>query len=109
MPSGDLFQKYHDKAKLSFPFSWYPMHMIERKEYFDSIQIALNRSRGRRIGIECKRVDAPRITPFMSTTLQSLKLDQLYVVYPGPMAYPIAENISALPITHLASSNPASF
>jgi predicted AAA+ superfamily ATPase len=58
---------------------------------------------GRRIGVECKRVDAPRLTPSMRVALQDLELDRLLVVYPGPLAYPMAEKISALPITRLAN------
>lgn len=59
---------------------------------------------GHRIGVECKRVDAPRLTLSMRTAMQDLELDRLFVVYPGPLAYPIAEKISALPINLLADS-----
>lgn len=59
---------------------------------------------GHRIGVECKRVDAPRLTSSMRTALQDLELERLFVVYPGPLAYPIAEKISALPINLLADS-----
>ena len=57
---------------------------------------------GRRIGMECKRVDAPRLTPSMRSALQDLELDRLFVVYPGALAYPLAEKITVLPITRLA-------
>ncbi len=53
---------------------------------------------GRRIGVECKRVDAPRLTPSMRAALEDLELDQLFITYPGNLAYPIAEKVSALPI-----------
>ena len=39
--------------------------------------------RGRRIGVECKRMDAPVLTPSMRIALTDLKLDELHVVYPG--------------------------
>jgi predicted AAA+ superfamily ATPase len=61
---------------------------------------------GRRIGVECKRMDAPRLTPSMETSLRSLELDHLFVVYPGTLAYPIAEKMTALPISHLAAPPP---
>jgi predicted AAA+ superfamily ATPase len=61
---------------------------------------------GRRIGVECKRVDAPRLTPSMEISLHSLELDHLFVVHPGALAYPIAENMTALPISHLATPPP---
>src|SRR6185312_15110580 len=38
---------------------------------------------GRRIGVECKRVDAPTLTPSMRIALADLKLDELHIVYPG--------------------------
>jgi len=58
---------------------------------------------GRRIGVECKRIDAPRLTPSMRAALEDLELDQLFVIYPGAAAYPIAEKVSALPISSIAS------
>ena len=61
---------------------------------------------GGRIGVECKRVDAPRLTASMRSALQDLELDRLIVVYPGSLAYPIGERVSALPITRLASPEP---
>ena len=56
---------------------------------------------GRRIGVECKRVDAPRPTPSMHIALEDLKLDHLFVIYPGALAYPLAQRISALPLAQL--------
>lgn len=61
---------------------------------------------GHRIGVECKKVDAPRLTPSMRTALQDLELDHLFVVYPGAMTYSLAEKISTLPITKIASLTP---
>jgi len=59
---------------------------------------------GRRIGVECKRVDAPRISPSMTIALQDLELDRLLVIYPGALAYPLAEKVFALPLARLASA-----
>ena len=53
---------------------------------------------GHRIGIECKRMDAPRLTPSMRSAMQDLELERLFVIYPGPLSYPLAENISTLTI-----------
>ncbi len=58
---------------------------------------------GRRIGLECKRVDAPRLTPSMRTALEDLELDQLLVVYPGNLAYPLADKVGALPLSSIPS------
>lgn len=56
---------------------------------------------GRRIGIECKRIDAPRLTPSMRAALEDLELDQLFIVYPGDLAYPLADKVSALPVASI--------
>jgi len=61
---------------------------------------------GHRIGVECKRVDAPRLMPSMHSALRDLELEQLVVIYPGTLLYPIAENITAFPITRLAEPLP---
>lgn len=60
---------------------------------------------GRRIGIEFKRADAPRLTASMRTALTDLKLDQLHIYYPGTRSYPLAENISVVPLRSLAASS----
>ncbi len=62
---------------------------------------------GRRVGIECKRVDAPRLTPSMRIALEDLGLDHLIVFYPGVRPYPLADRVVALPLAHLALGNQA--
>ena len=57
---------------------------------------------GRRIGIECKRSDAPRLTPSMRTSLADLELDRLVVIYPGFRRYPLTEGVEVLPLVELA-------
>lgn len=52
---------------------------------------------GRRIGIEVKRADAPRLTPSMKIALADLRLDRLFVVYPGQRRYPLAPRVEAIP------------
>jgi hypothetical protein len=49
-----------------------------------------------RVGIEIKRGDAPALTPSMRSALQDLKLDQLWVVYPGERRYSLHERVTAL-------------
>jgi len=53
---------------------------------------------GRRIGIECKRADAPALTPSMRTALADLKLDHLYVLYPGDKTYPLGKKVDVMPL-----------
>jgi len=53
---------------------------------------------GRRIGVECKRADAPTLTPSMRVALADLKLDELHVVYPGERRYPLADKVTVVPL-----------
>jgi uncharacterized protein len=55
---------------------------------------------GRRLGFEFKRSDAPKITASMRTAREDLNLDHLQVIYPGTIAYPLAENIEVTPLSH---------
>jgi hypothetical protein len=53
---------------------------------------------GRRVGVEFKRADAPRLTPSMQVAMQDLRLDALYVVYPGSRRYALAERMEVVPL-----------
>ena len=57
---------------------------------------------GSRIGVECKRMDAPHLTQSMKIALQDLELDRLVVLYPGLHPYPLAEKIRVVPLAGLA-------
>jgi predicted AAA+ superfamily ATPase len=65
---------------------------------------------GRRVGVEFKRVDAPKMTASMYIAMQDLKLDALYVVYPGDLRYtllsahdsPTGATVQAIPQMDLA-------
>ena len=59
---------------------------------------------GQRVGVEFKRSDAPTLTASMRVALQDLALDALYVVYPGPRRYSLAERVQALPLQALLPS-----
>lgn len=52
--------------------------------------------RGRRVGIEIKRADAPTKTPSMVSALEDLGLDQLFVVYPGTTRYRLGNRLEVL-------------
>jgi predicted AAA+ superfamily ATPase len=52
----------------------------------------------KRIGVEFKRVDAPSLTPSMRIAVNDLKLDALYVVYPGDRRYRLAEAVEVVPL-----------
>jgi uncharacterized protein len=53
---------------------------------------------GRRVGVELKRSDAPQMTPSMRIALNDLKLDALYVVYPGDRRYRLGERVEVVPL-----------
>jgi uncharacterized protein len=59
--------------------------------------------RGRRIGIECKRADAPVLTPSMRIALADLKLDELRVVYPGEKRYTLTKKVEVIPLAELVN------
>jgi hypothetical protein len=59
---------------------------------------------GRRIGVECKRMDAPTLTPSMRIALTDLKLDRFLVVYPGERRYALAIRVEVIPLAELVGS-----
>ncbi len=60
--------------------------------------------RGRRIGVECKRMDAPVLTPSMRIALADLKLDELRVAYPGAKRYTLARKVEVVPLAELVGA-----
>jgi hypothetical protein len=56
---------------------------------------------GKRIGVECKRMDAPSLTKSMQTALRDLELDELIVVYPGRQPYPLSKSVKVLPLANI--------
>lgn len=98
------------QAHPKFGFSWEGFvieeilrHIGERNAYFwasySGAELDLLVIRGRRkFGIECKCSDAPEMTKSMSVALESLKLDQLYVIYPGDKAYPVTDRVTVVPL-----------
>ena len=61
------------------------------------------RKHGKLSGIECKRTDAPKLTPSMRIALEDLHLDRIVVVYPGTKKYPIAAKVEAVPLREIAA------
>ena len=53
---------------------------------------------GRNWAIEIKYADAPRLTPSMASAMKDLDLAHLWVLYPGDRAYPLASDVSTLPL-----------
>lgn len=64
---------------------------------------------GRMLGVECKRMDAPGVTPSMRNALEDLKLEQIAVVYPGSKRYPLGNRINVVPLDIVAEGMNALF
>jgi hypothetical protein len=59
--------------------------------------------RGRTLlGVECKRTDAPRMTPSIRIALEDLGMSRVAVIYPGSRRFPIADKVEAVPLAALA-------
>ncbi len=55
---------------------------------------------GRRIGFEFKRTSAPTMTRSMHSAMADLKLDRLFVVYPGDARFPLHDRVEAVGLVH---------
>ncbi len=58
-------------------------------------------SKGRRIGVELKYGDAPKVTRSMRIAIGDLGLERLFVVHPGPDSHSLDERIEAVSIRDL--------
>lgn len=78
----------------------------ERDSYFWSTQrgaeldLLLIRNTNR-YGFEFKCTDAPSMTRAMHVALSDLKLEKIYVVYPGAERYPLHAKVEAMPLADL--------
>ena len=55
----------------------------------------------RRYGFEVKLADAPGTTRSMRAAIDDLRLDHVFIIYPGVEPYPLDERISVLPVSSL--------
>lgn len=76
--------------------------MIDRPTVVCLVREALKRSR--RIGVECKRMDAPVMTPSMRIALADLRLDVLIVAYPGERRYSLGRNVDVVPLAEIVQA-----
>ena len=63
---------------------------------------------GQRHGFECKLSDAPGVTRSMRVALADLRLDHLWVLYPGDRTYPLDDRITVLPAAQIPNLDPNS-
>jgi predicted AAA+ superfamily ATPase len=68
-------------------------------------EIDLLLQRGDRLlGIECKRTDAPRMTPSIRIALEDLGLERVAILYPGEKRFALADRVEAVPLRALAGA-----
>ncbi len=58
------------------------------------------------LGVECKRADAPRMTPSIRIALEDLELTRVAVLYPGTKRFPLGQRVEAVPVQALGSGEP---
>ena len=59
--------------------------------------------KGKLYGFEFKFSEAPLVTASMHKAVEDLKLESLYVIYPGRHAFPVAEKITAYPLGEITT------
>lgn len=59
---------------------------------------------GRNWGVEFKYEDAPRLTRSMKTAVEDLKLERLWVVYPGKAAYRLTDKVHVVPLAEIGEN-----
>jgi predicted AAA+ superfamily ATPase len=60
----------------------------------------------RLLGVECKRADAPRLTPSIRIAREDLGLEWVAIVYPGAKRYGLDDRVEAVPLAALAAPGP---
>ncbi len=58
---------------------------------------------GKRYGIEIKYKDAPGMTKSMHGALEDLKLERLFVAYPGTQTYELDDRVTVVPVEEIGS------
>jgi predicted AAA+ superfamily ATPase len=58
---------------------------------------------GKKLGFEFKYTDMPKTTASMHIAIEDLKLDHLYVIYPGHQQFPLTDSITACGIKRILS------
>ena len=67
-------------------------------------EIDLLLRRGDRLfGVECKRADAPKLTPSIRIAIGDLGLERVAVIYPGGTRYALGDRVEAVPLADVAA------
>ena len=68
---------------------------IQQNTNSDILKNILTAKNGKRLGFEIKYTDYPKITRSMRVAFQDLKLDHLYVIFPGKESFSLDTHITA--------------
>jgi predicted AAA+ superfamily ATPase len=63
------------------------------------------RKDGKMFGVECKWVDAPKLTSSMRSALSDLDLKKIFVIYPGERRYTLADKVEAIPFGEILAKD----
>ncbi len=55
-------------------------------------------------GVECKRADAPRMTPSLRIAAADLGLKRIAVLYPGSRRYSLSDTVDVVPLAEFAAA-----
>jgi predicted AAA+ superfamily ATPase len=69
------------------------------------IDLILRRG-GELVGVECKRTDAPRMTPSIRIALEDPKLARIAVLYPGAKRFALSDRVEAVPLRTICAREP---
>lgn len=56
---------------------------------------------GKRLGFEFKYTDVPKMTPSIRIAQENLRLDEVYIVYPGSQTFNLDSNVKAVPLNKI--------
>lgn len=57
--------------------------------------------KGKRYGVEFKLNEAPKLTRSMRICMEDLRLNHLWIVYPGEHVYPVDKKVTVLPLSEI--------
>ncbi len=60
----------------------------------------------RLLGVECKRTDAPGMTPSIRIALEDLGLERVAIIYPGNKRFSLSKKVEAVPLEELGQGHP---
>lgn len=59
---------------------------------------------GKRYGFEIKFTDSPKMSRSLQISIETLNLDHVYLIYPGKIAFPLTEQVRAVPLQEYLST-----